>query len=509
VTVSIRSTLSLLPSGAMGQELSWDQVSRHLRDHYDTEAEKNREARHRLRDQLYADGGIEAMSALIDLVFVDPTVRELRKRWVKVSRFNNAMKRIVNELSSVYAEPAIREVDDEGENEKYRAVQEQCRQDEVFVRLNRMLNLHRWLLAGFRVRELASGEREPVIDLASPSIARAVIHPNDSTQVIGWLIRVAHRNYHSNSETDRVPSWVLWTDHEKAKLNDSLFIIGEPEPHGFKRNPWVPVTRGPMVPGFYPGDEGEDLVAAQMSIWFANICMLKETKSATNQTVLSGDLGAMSRNQAMDTETPIEAPDGVGVSTVDMSMDVSMFGRTADHILEHAANNYGMSLSLIKHQSATSAASRELMRVPLRELRREQQVPLRAFEKRFAEVQSMVLARDLPELAFKTAGWSIDFGESQTPLSSQEASLQFEKDRQLGLTNTVDFILEKNPDLTEEAAIEWLERNVKLEVLRNRLMRPLQAINGSMGQSLDEARTPGQNGAAAVAENQTIQEMAS
>jgi hypothetical protein len=508
VTVSLRKTLSLLPSGVMGQELSWDQVSKHLHAQYDTQQEKYREARHRLRDDLYSDGGVAAMEILIDQVFSDPDVRAMRKAWVKIGRSNNATKRIVKELSSVYTEPAVREVSGEKDNARYQELQDRCRQHEQFVRINRMMNLHRAILVGFRVRELASGEREPVIDVATPSIVRAVLHPNDSTQVVGWMIRVAHRNVHV-SDTDQMPSWALWTDHEIVRLRENLTIIGEPKEHGFKRNPWVPLTLGPLVPGFWPGEEGEDLVAAHLAIWFANICMLKETKSSTNQTILSGDLSGLARGQAMDTETPIEAPEGVGVSTVDMSMDVSMFGKTADHILEHVANNYGMSLSLIKHQSATSAASRELMRVPLRELRREQQVPLRAFEKRFVEVQRMVLERDLQELAFDTTGWSIDFGESQTPLSEDEQVLLFEKQRSDGLTNTIDFILERNPDLTEEQATAAIARNVAIETWRNRIMRPLQAINGSLGQSLDEARTPEQNGAVAEAETSTIQEMAS
>lgn len=509
MSVSILKTLATLPSGEVyTDDLSVEQLGEYLRDYYDTQAEKDREARHRLRDELYCDGGVVAMAQLIDLIFVDREVADMRKRWIKHARFNNAIKRIVNELSSVYSEPAVREVEGDEDNRRYQEVQRRCRQAEQFIRVNRMLNLHRAVLVGFRVRKLANGELEPVIDIATPSIVRAVMHPNDATQVVGWLIRVAHRNLHT-TENDRRPSWVLETDYERAYLDETLHILGAPKPHGLDRCRWVPITRGPAMPGFWPGEEGEDLVAAQIAIWFANICMLKETKSATNQTVLSGDLTSMARGQAMDTETPIEAPEGVGVSTVDMSMDVKMFGATADHILEHAANNYGMSLSLIKHQSATSADSRELMRVPLRELRREQQVPLRAFEQQFVEVQAMVLRKDLPELAFKTDGWTIDFGEAQTPLSERETADLFEKQRQLGLTNTVDFLIEKNPDLTEEQALELLRRNVEMELERNRLMRPLVAINGALGQRLDEARPPEQNGAAAVDEKPPIQELAS
>ncbi len=453
------------------------------------------------------DGGLATMEALLGEIFADPDVREARKKWLKWARFNNAIKRVINELSTVYSEPAQREVGAEGDNEKYQQVQELSRQPEQFIRINRLLNLHRALLVGFRVRELPNGDREPVIDIATPSIVRAVIHPNDPTQVVGWLIRVGHANFH-HSDVDRVPSWVLETDHERVLFNDTGGMIGQPTPHGFARSRWVSITRGPVMPGFWPGEEGEDLVAAQVAIWFANVCMLKETKSATNQTIYAGDVTGMARGQASDSEMPINAPDGVSVSTVDMSMDVGMFGRTADHILEGVANNYGMSAALIKHQGVQSAEARELMRVPIRELRREQQVPFRMFEKQFVEVQRMVLERDMPELAFSTDGWRVDFGEAQTPLTEREQLDLFEKQRQMGVANTVDFIRERNPDLNEDQAIEWMERNVAVEVIRNRLMRPLYAMNGALGQPINEAQTPEQNGAVARAEASTNEEQA-
>jgi hypothetical protein len=69
VSVSILQTLALMPSGAQGQVLSVDQLAAYLRQyHYQNEPERRREAQHRLRDELYMDGGTAAMEMLIDQV---------------------------------------------------------------------------------------------------------------------------------------------------------------------------------------------------------------------------------------------------------------------------------------------------------------------------------------------------------------------------------------------------------------------------------------------------------
>jgi hypothetical protein len=494
VTVSILQTLAALPSGKQDVALDTDDLARYLRETILTEPEKVRNERHVLRDELYRDGGCGYMEQVIDTVFTDDQVKDLRKKWVKHARFNNAIKRIVNELSTVYSAPAARSVADDASNERYQALLEQSRFDEQMIHVNRMYNLHRTVLVGFRVRELPDGTREPVVDVATPSVVRAILHPIDPTWVVGWLIRIAVK---TARRQERPPAWMLWTDHERALLDENMAVIPDSwVPHGFGVCPWVPITRGPTPSGFWPGEEGEDLVAATVSIWFANISMMKETKSSTKQPIVQGDATTMARSQAMDSEVPIEAPDGVAVNTIDLGNDPKMFQSVADHALEKAGNNYGLSSALMSHQGVQSAEARELMRVPIRELRREQQTPFRIFERRFAEVMSKVCAVDLPDHTFKTDGWRIDFGEAQTPMTPTEELTLFEKERAAALDNTVAFLMRRNPDLTVDEALAQIETNIKVELERNRMMRPLAAVNGSTGQTLDDdPKAPEENGA--------------
>lgn len=131
------------------------------------------------------------------------------------------------------------------------------------------------------------------------------------------------------------------------------------------------------------------------------------------------------------------------------------------------------------------------MRAPLKELRREQQIYFREFEREFADIQSMVLMEDMDEMAFSPDGWSIDFGEPSAPIDPKTELEVFEHKRRLGLTDTVEEIMRRNPDLTPKQALDVLEGHIELETVRNLLMRPLQQFSGSMAQPVRDPAEPG------------------
>ncbi len=480
-TASIFEILATLPSGQASAPLRLEELDNYLREQCNTDPEKERNKRHALRDELYRDGGKQVMCQVIDDLFTDQDGRRKRKAMVPYTKFNNALKRMVNEMATTHSEPAKRYVSDGQEN--YDRIIDLVRMDEQMLQVSRLANLHRALLVGFRVRIRPDGEREPVLDIATPANVRAVLHPNDDTLVIGWAIRTSHRT--ARSLLDR-PAWMLWTARESMHLRDDFSVIGSSiQEHTLGVIPWVPLTLSPPCPGFWPGHEGEDMVAGHIAIWIQNILLLKESKSATTQTVLTGDGTAMARGQAMDTEVPVELPEGVSASTVDMSMDLSMFRETADHVLQHLAQNYGMSPAIISHQGVQSAEARNLMRIPLKEIRRQQQQPMRRFEHQLAIVMSKVCAVDLPSLSFNSEGWRIEFAESETPLDPVSEHDLFIKRRQAGIDNTIAFLMRQRPGLTVEGAEAILEDNVSRELARNVLMRELMRISGSLG-----AKTP-------------------
>lgn len=170
-------------------------------------------------------------------------------------------------------------------------------------------------------------------------------------------------------------------------------------------------------------------------------------------------------------------------------MDLSIFRETADHVLAHAGLNYGLPPAVLSHQGVQSAEARELMRLPLKELRRQQQVPLRRFERQLALVMARVLSVDLPAMAFDPSSWRIEFSESETPLDPKAEHELFLSRRAAGLDNTLSHMQRLRPGISEDQALAALETNILVELERNRLMRPLQAISGSLGADTPEAPT--------------------
>lgn len=474
--------------------LSWDEVSRHLAKVVNDEAETERVARHRRRQEFYTDCGHPHVSELVEKTIQDKLVKELRKQWISAAGYNNVTKRIINAQSTVYQDPAKRTVKGKKNNEVYQDAQRAFRQNERSRQWNRLANLHRTLLVQVRVRNVGSMEDpllQPRLDIITPAQIRALISsPKDPTRLEGAVIELSGTSVRDRPDQ---PHSVVWTNAEVGYLNKQGHLIQTPVEHGLARMPLVMLQLDEDTDSHW-SSFGESLISAHTADWFCGVCLLKETKSATKQAILAGDLTSMARNQAADTEAPIEMPDGVSHQIADMSMDLSMFRDTSNHIVDTIASSFGIAPSILRHEGVQSAEARDLMRVPLRELRLEQQSPLREFERELAYTQAMVLKQDMPELAFEFEGWSIDFADPQTPRSGKEQLEEFEHARRLRLTSTTKNVMRRNPDLDRAQAEDEIEENIKDELWFQMLQRPFMALTGAMHGVPSEQVTPTSTG---------------
>lgn len=484
MTVSILDAITRLPSGGRGQPFTPAEFGAYLRTgaKLNEQPEKDRNARHARRDRLYQDGGDEDMARMIREYFESDRVRDLCCKRIEASKFSNSLKRIVDELSTVYAEPARRYVDNEADQRTLDALLGALDFDEQMGVVNAMLNLHRAVLVGPRVRVNADDSREMVIDIATPSTARAVANPLDTTQILAWLIAVdlpLARNPWAPSK----PAWVMWSDHEWCYLDENLTPIEASwTAHGLGVNRWVPLSYSARsTPGFWPGKEGEDLVAARMTMWLTSILMVKETENNTKQPLVQGDTSQMARGQVADSRVPIAVPEGVTVTTIDVGTDPAVFITAGNHALESIGNNYGLSMGVLTHQGTQSAEARDLLLAPIRERRKKQIKIMRRFEARLIRVMARVAAVDLPAFAFDPTGFRIDFAETQTLLAKADRLALFETERRLGLTNTVEYLMNENPDIDEATAWADIAENVEVETNRRVMMNDLIAAAGSMG----------------------------
>ena len=478
---SITRTLGWSPLSEQPQDLPWPEVSRHLRSRYLLNPDEiKRKEKASERQRLFQSGGDSSMESMLDSVLKDPDVLAKRAEWIEFAKFNNVLRRVITELSTVYAMPAKRIVSDPEQNARYQEVQRLCRMHEVMQRVNRLANLHRAVVVMPRMRAAPSGETVPVLDVITPAKFSAVRHPMDPSLCVGILFE---NDFSLGRVGQSVPKWTLWTAAESVMFDQAGEAMPSTQrPHSFGVIPAILFTLEPPDGQLIDSDTGDDLVAAHKSIWFLNVVHMKEAKSATVQPVLQGDLSRVARNQADDSETPLILPDGATATTLDRSMDLSMFTASARHVYETAAANYGLSSSLLYQQGVQSADARELLRVPLRELRLQQQIPFRDLERELAVLMSKVVADKRSDLAFDVDGWSIDFADPQTPLGTHEAQVVLEKDLQMGFTSEIAEMIRRNPDLDREQARAVLMLLQEDRTDRLRWMREFQSLSGGMAQ---------------------------
>lgn len=459
--------------------INWHELGRFLRDEYwDNQDAKDRKAKATTRQRFYAGQGDAEIYTMLGSVFKDPEVIRLRSEWISHAKFNNVLRRAIHELATVYSAPALRTVEGDDNNARYQEMQRRTRMHEVMQRVNRLAYLHRAVFVYPRIRLDAAGNPEPVIEVVTPDRFDAITHPADPTLLVAISIDLRLK---SAAQLVNLPARMIVSATETVMVDAHGGILTDTvRPHDVGRIPGVLFTIDPPAGALFDPSATDDLESAHRAVWFENILLLKESKSATKQTVVSGDVSSVERNQVDDSERPGHLPEGTSATTLDRAMDLRLFRDTARDIYETAAANHGIPPVTLNHGGVQSADARELVRTPLKEIRLAQQVPFRDFERDLAAIQSLVYA-PIPEVAFTTEGWSVDFADPQTPLGQNESLDVFLKERQAGLTSTVAEIMRRNPDLTYEAAWVLAERYIEDEARRLAALRPTMAASGALG----------------------------
>lgn len=467
---------------SVGAPASMEQVSSYIRRATVlSDSENARRARALRRHDLYVDDGARHMAQYIDDVFDDRQVRDKRKSWISKANFINVSRRVVHEISTLYRSPAVRKI--ASDSDQYDELNRVIGINQIMFKAQRLANLHRAVYVLPRMVSW-SGEPVPRLDIIEPQNFFAISDPVEPKRLACLIFDVASAPIEITGKAG--PRYRAITEGEMFYLDVDGRVIEESiEPNDLGFIPGALIALDPPSNGLIDTTTGEDIVAAHLSVWFENINLLKESKSATKQPVVQGDNTMMPRAQAADSEVAIEVPDGVMITTMDLSMDLSMFRDTADNIFERCAGNHGIPPAVLHHAGATSGYEIELRHIAIRERRTEQEEPFRQFERQIARSLSALCDMSGSRLAFKMDGWSINFGDMQAPQSQMEALDVFEKRRRLGLTDTVEEIKRMDPDSNDEQAIERIKQHILRETERNVAMRELQEIQGSMAASVD------------------------
>jgi len=482
--LKLADRLGTLPSGKI-QPLSPDTVGRWLREKYLTDTSEMRRRKDvQLRLDFYDDRSASQIEADIEMLFKNARVREWRKELIPFAEFQNLTRRVVNEISTVYSEPATRAIKGKQATEQYKELQRLIRMDRRMRRVNRLVNLCNDVLIYFHVRP--DDRDTPVLQVVTPDQFYAVSHPNDPAWPVAYILCQTPRALYVK---DSDPHYLVLTEAEHFKLDKNGLIITETySEHEMGRIPAVLAQREEREDAILDASSGRDLISAHRAIALLNVLMLKHQKSGTKMAVATGDTSDMAREQPLDEEGLLEAPDGVSLSTLDMGSDPANYITAARAVIKQIAANRGIPESVFDlSYQATSGFEIELKRVGLREVRRDQMLDFRPIERNLADLQSLVLRSTSHKYAFDVDGWSIDFGEVETPQEPITKLQYWEKLEKLGLISREDMWLSLNPEGTRKEAKVDIEFNIDVAIER---MRKWQSASISQFGPKESANPP-------------------
>lgn len=452
--VSILETMGTLPSGEV-KALSPDMLTQFLRSKYQTKAEDERKREAVKRLDLFRDRGRRHFEEALDGIFNNARVRQWRKDFVKLAEFQNITKRVVREISSVYSEPATRSV--RAADTRYQELQRRVRFDRKMRQVNRYGNLLNHCLVW---PDVDNGT--PVMRTVTTDRFAAIAHPNDPTKAVAFIVD----QFPNGVEVrDSDPHYLLMSEFEFIRLDKSWRAVGAPMEHGLGRMPALLWSREEPDDCLLDGSSGGDLTSAHMAVALLNTMMLKHQKSGTKLPYATGDTSAMASGQPMDEEHLLQAPEGVALSTLDLGANPESYISAVRAVIKQIAANYGIPESVFDlSYQATSGVEIELKRTGLREIRRDQMLDFRPFENDLADLWSTVLTKAGHELAFDSKGWSIDFGEIDTPQDPMVKLEYWSKLEDMGLANRVEMYLDMNPEATPAEAVRAVAKNIAMRI---------------------------------------------
>lgn len=262
-------------------------------------------------------------------------------------------------------------------------------------------------------------------------------------------------------DTDKYAYW----DNEQYALLNSRGIVEYSAPNPYGVIPFVTFRREIPTDGYWLGSPGEDLVALyenqiiyrsylqRIGYYQSFMQITKKITDVTSDTHI--------KSEYQQTVGPMTFLEG-DYSTLDLRTDLRAYYDVTEAQLKRVAANWGISADVINQASYASGYAKQLASSSLLEQRRALIKLFRPVETELLRLITIVWNTEIPFLPFSgNPEPSIDYGE---PSSLEDPREEYELFKQLmdsGLASPVDWIMKKNPDITDrEAAIEQIKRNL-------------------------------------------------
>ena len=409
--------------------------------------------KHRLRREviaqrlrLYRDDGRYDFERMVDTIFETDTVKIQRRKMIAVASESNLTARIINEVASLYDQPAMRTFKgDDALTTAFRARAADIELDEVMQEAQRLVFLCNEVLVWSVDRD---GD-VPCLDLVTPDAFDAIPHPSDKLDAVAYLIDACPSFVPDGADRTRMKHYEIWDDEFTYHLTSNGDLIGDPIAHGLGRIPGVLFHRRRPVDRLLDCRAGADITSAHLGVVLLEIMIMRLAKSqGERQPVLQGNLANLASGQSMDGERPIVLPPDVIASMLDSKTSPDHYLVAKQDKIDAIEDRYGIPRK-VDGASDTGQAF-IARRLKLTELRNEQRRRARVNEKLVVEL-----------MGFDPEGLRVDHAEQMVPADAAEELALLKENVRLGLDSPVAYLMRKDPDLSREEAIAMIQSNVR------------------------------------------------
>ncbi len=466
-----------------------------LRQKWQADQDRQAEAQDKL--DLYMDDFEQIIEDKIAELFHEKTKDRLLYH---VNQSQNILKRVVNEISTLYKTEAMRTT--EPESSQYQELLEALSLDVTMKKINRYTNLLNESLLKVGVRR-----GKLVYDIITPNICTVIQNEADPTQADAIVYMTTRVNTPGSSEI----RYHYWSKDGDYLVYDESFQIVERvydsfDESGLLRYPYIdPETGQYLLPfvifhrqqpdsTFWDQDSGRDLYNATVATAIKMSLFDYYFKTGSfKQIYLIGDKADMPGKQVVD---PLTVLRGTGedakIGVLDREINLEQLKNAVIFQINTIINNYGISAdqySLII--SEISGRALKIRNRGLLEIRKEQLPIFKSGEQELFKVTRAVNNFHFPNLQIPdSVKFDIDFGELEIP-EDPEDDLELQTKRlRSGLISPGQFYMHFNPDIKDEKEAEkTIATNLSaLEKMRTKYPNLDEALDFILGPSAERAR---------------------
>jgi hypothetical protein len=334
-------------------------------------------------------------------------------------------------------------------------------------------------------------------DLYTPASADILPDPKSKTRAIGWYTWRDEPVRQTDLDAPRGIVGVfkkkpeartvfhLWDRTTYYQINEKGEDIRPPEPTRTPgRLPVVALRLGRPIDSYYLDGMGGDLYDATLEVCALKSVQNRSALDSFKQIVIQGiDQDKIPIAQVVGNPAyPIGVPESGAATVLDHTLQLADIGAMITEREQGIATKYGISPDAWRAGgSVQSGFSKRLDKARILEMNAEDRKYLSTAE---ADLYRLCAALgNLPEIGTLDEGaeFVIDFGEPKFETEPEEEARVRSQRISLGVESIVDWVMDENPDLTEEEAIQLLARNRMLNARFGGGKKPMSLIETLAG----------------------------